>query len=91
MCGLKETLVLCYDLIFILQVGKELQEMFKVCALYLITLVKSSCHCLSDFGQHARTLSDLIKSSEYSLNLFLSCVDWVNVHNTLHMPSKEKI
>ena len=41
-------------------------------------------------GEHARTVSDLIKRSEYSLNQFLSCVDWVNVHNTLHMPPNEK-
>ena len=41
-------------------------------------------------GEHARTVSDLIKRSEFSLNQFLSCVDWVNVHNTLHMPPKEK-
>ena len=72
---LKQTLVLCYDFIFILQVGKELQEVFKVCALYLITLVTSSCHCLSDSGELASTVSDLIKRSEYSLNQFLSCVD----------------
>ena len=88
---LKQTLVLCYDFIFILQVGKKLQVLFKVCALYLITLVTSLCHCLLDSGGHARTVSDLIKCSEYSLNQFLSCVDWVNVHNTLHMPTKEKI
>ena len=61
-----------------------------MCALYLITLFTSSCHCLSDSGEHARTVFDLIKRSEYSLNQFLSCVDWVNVHNTLHMPPKEK-
>ena len=36
------------------------------------------------------TVSDLIKRSEYSLTQFLSCVDWVNVHNTLHMPPNEK-
>ena len=35
-------------------------------------------------------MSDLIKCSEYSLNQFLSYVEWVNVHNTLHMPPKEK-
>ena len=64
--------------------------MFKVCALYLITLFTSSCHYLSGSGEHARTVSDLIKRSEYSLNQFLSCVDWVSVHNTLHMPPKEK-
>ena len=44
---------------------KKLQEVFKVCALYLITLITSSCHCLSDSGEHARTVSDLIKHSEY--------------------------
>ena len=89
---LKQILVLCYDFILILQVGKKkLQEVFKVCALYLIILVTSSCHCLSDSGEHARTVSDLIKHSEYLLNQFLSCVDWVNVHSTLHMPPKEKI
>ena len=87
---LKQTLVLCYDFIFVLRVGKKLQVVFKVCALYLITLFTSSCHCLSDSGEHARTVSDLIKLSEYSFNQFLSCVDWVNVHNTLHMPPKEK-
>ena len=81
----------CYDFNFILRVGKKLQEVFKVCALYLITLFTSSRHCLLDSGEHARTVSDLIKSSEYSLNQFLSCVDWVNVHNTLHMPPKGKI
>ena len=48
-----------------------------MCALYLITLVTSSCYCLSDSGEHARTVSDLIKRSEYSLNQLLSCVDWV--------------
>ena len=53
--------------------------------------VTSSCYCLSDSGEHAKTVSDLIKSSEYSLNQFLFCVDWVNVHNTLHMPPKVKI
>ena len=84
---LKQTLVFCYDFIIILQVGKKLQ-VFKVCALYLITLVTLSCHCLSDSSEHARTVSDLIKCSEYSLNQFLSCVDLVNVHNTLHMPTK---
>ena len=88
---LKLSLVLCYDFIFILQVGKKLQEVFKVRALYLITLVTSSCHYLSGSGEHARIVSGLIKRSEYSLNQFLSCVDWVNVHNTLHMPPKEKI
>ena len=83
---LKQTLVLCYNLIFILQVGKKkIQDVFKVRALYLITL----CHCLSESGEHARTVSDLVKRSEYSLNQFLSCVDWVNVHNTLLMPPKE--
>ena len=87
---LKQTLVLCYDFIFILQVGKKLQGVFKVFSLYLIALFTSSCYCLSDSGEHARTVSDLIKSSGYSLNQFLSCVDWVNVHNTLHMPPKEK-
>ena len=56
---------------------KKLQEVFKVCAMYLITLFISSCHCLSDSGEHARTVSDLIKRSEYSLNQFLSCVDWL--------------
>ena len=61
-----------------------------MCALYLITLVTLSCYCLTDSDEHARTVSDLIKRSEYSLNQFLSCVDWVNVHNTLHMPPKEK-
>ena len=85
---LKQTLVLCYDFIFILQVGKKLQEVFKVCALYLITLITSSCHCLSDSDEHARTVPDLIKRSEYLLNQFLPCVDWVNVHNTLHNASK---
>ena len=55
----------------------------------LITLVTSSCHCLSDSGEHVRTVSDLIKCSEYSLNQFLSCVDWDNVHNTVHKPPKE--
>ena len=69
---------------------KKLQEVFKVCAMYLITLVTSSCHCLSDSGEHAWTVSDLIKRIEYSLNQFFSCVNWVNVHNTLHMPPKEK-
>ena len=69
---------------------KKLQEAFKVCALYLITLFTSSCHCLSVSDEHARTVSDLIKRSECSLNQFLSCVDWVNVHNTLHKPPKEK-
>ena len=69
---------------------KKLQVVFKVCVLYLITLFTSPCHCLSDSGEHARTVSDLIKRSEYSLNRFLSCVDWVNVHNTLHIPPKEK-
>ena len=49
-----------------------------------------SCHCLSDSGAHARTLFDLIKRSEYLLNQFLPCVDWVNVHNTLHNASKGK-
>ena len=87
---LKQTVVLCYDFISILQVGKKLQEVFKMCALYLITLVPSSCNCLSDSGEHSRTVSDLIERSEYSLNQFLSCVDWVNVHNTLHKPPKEK-
>ena len=87
---LKKTLVLCYDFIFILQVGKKFQEMFKVCALYLITLFTSSSHCLSDSDEHARTVSDLIKRSEYSLNQFLSYVDRVNVHNSLHIPPKEK-
>ena len=86
--------MLCYNFIFILQVGKKItrgvQEVFKVCALYLITLFTSSCHCLSDSGEHARTMSDLIKRSEYSLNQFLSCVDWVNVRNTLHMPQSKK-
>ena len=72
------------------KITRGVQEVFKVCALYLITLFTSSCHCLSDSGEHARTVSDLIKRSEYSLNQFLSCVDWVNVHNTLHMPPKEK-
>ena len=43
------------------------------------TLFASSCHCLSDSGEHARTLSDLIKRSEYSLNQFLSCVDCLTV------------
>ena len=62
-----------------------------MCGLYLITLFTSSCHCLSDANEHARTVSDLIKGSEYSLNQFLSCVDWVNVHNTLHIHPKEKI
>ena len=62
-----------------------------MCALYLTTLFTSSFHCLSDSDEHARTVSDLIKRSKYSLNQFLSCVDWVNVHNTLHMPPKEKI
>ena len=61
-----------------------------MCVLYLITLFASSCHCLSDSGEHARTVSDLIERNEYSLKQFLSCVDWVNVHNTLHMPPKEK-
>ena len=61
-----------------------------MCALYLITLFTSSCHCLSDSDEHARTVSDLIKLCEYSLNHFFSCVDGVNVHNTLHMPPKEK-
>ena len=70
---------------------KKFLEALKVCALYLITLFTSSCHCLSDSGELARTASDLIKRSEYSLNQFLSCVDWVNVYNTLHMPPKEKI
>ena len=82
--------MLCYDFIFILQVGKKLQEVFKGCALYLITLVRPSCHCLSDSGEHARAVSDLIRRSEYLLNQFFSCVDWVNVHNTLHTPPKEK-
>ena len=59
-------------------------------ALYLITLFTSSFHCLSDSGEHSRTVSDLIKRSEYSLKQFLSCVDCVNVQNTLHMPLKEK-
>ena len=71
--------------------GWKKLQVFKVCALYLITLVTSSCLCLSDSGEHARTVSDLIKQSEYSLNQFLPCVDWVNVHNTLLMPPKEKI
>ena len=88
---LKQTLVLCYDLILILQIGEKLQEVLKVCALYLIRLVTSSCHCLLDSGKYARTVSDLIKCSEYWLNQFLSCVDWVNAHNTLHMPPKEKL
>ena len=88
---LSKTLVLCYDFVFILQVGKKLQQVFKVCDLYLITLFTSSCHCLSDSSEHAKTVSDLIKRSEYSLNQFLSCADWVNVHHTLHMPPKEKI
>ena len=83
---LNQTLVLYYDFIFILQVEKKLQEVFKVCVLYLITLVTSSCHCLSGSGEYARIVFDLIKYSEYSLNKSLSCVDWVNVHNTLHMP-----
>ena len=50
------------------------------------------CHFLSDSGDHARIVSSLIKRSEYSINQFLSCVDWVNVglHNTLHMPPREK-
>ena len=61
-----------------------------MCALFLITLFTSSCHCLLDSGEHARIVSDLIKRSEFSLNLFLYCVDWVNVHSTLHMPPKEK-
>ena len=87
---LKQTLVLCYDFIFILQVGKKLQEVFKVCVLHLITFITSSCHCLSDSGEHARTVSDLIKRTEYSLNQFLSCVGWVNVHITLHMSQKEE-
>ena len=86
--GLKQTLVLCYDFLFILQVEKELQDVFNVCALYLITLT-ASCHRLSDSGEHARIVSDLIKRSEYLLNPFLSCFDWVNVHNTLHMPPKK--
>ena len=88
---LKQTLVLCYDFIFILLDGKKLQEVFKVCALYLTTLFTSSCHCLSDSGEHARAVSDLINRSEYSLNQFLSCVDWVNVHKTLYIPPKDKI
>ena len=64
-----------------------------MCALYLITLFTSSCHCLSDSGEHARTVSDLMyaRAKTVSLNQFLSCVEWVNVHNTLHMPPKEKI
>ena len=82
--------MLSYDFVFILHVGKKLQEVFKVCALYLITLITSSCHCLSDSGEHGRTVSNLIKCNEYSINQFLSCVNWVNVHNTLHMPPKEK-
>ena len=59
--------------------------------LYLITLFTSTCICLSESGEHARTVSDLIKRSEYALSQFLSCVVWVNVHNTLLMPQKEKI
>ena len=59
-----------------------------MCALYVITLVTASCHRLSDSGEHARIVSDLIKRSEYSLNP-LSCFDWVNVHNTLHIPPKK--
>ena len=70
---------------------EKLQEVFKVCALYLITLFTSSCLCLSDSDEHARSVPDLIKRSEYSLNQFLSCVDWVNAHNILHMPPKENI
>ena len=62
-----------------------------MCAMYLITLFTSSCHCLSDSDEHARTVSDLMKRSEYSLNQSSSYVDWVNVHNTLHMSPKEKI
>ena len=52
-----------------------------MCTLYLITLSTSSCHCLLDSDERARTVSDLIKRSEYSLNQLLSCV---------HMPPKEK-
>ena len=87
---LKQTQVICYDLIFILQVGKKLQEVFKAFALYLITLFTTSCHCLSDSGEHARTIYDLIKRSEYSLNQFLSCVHWIDVHNTAHAPKGKK-
>ena len=41
---------------------KKLQEVFKLCALYPITLFISSCHCLSDSGEHASSVSDLIKA-----------------------------
>ena len=83
--------MLCYDFIFILRVEKKITGgVQSVCPVpdYTVTL---SCHCLSDSGELARTVSDLIKRSEYSLKQFLSCVDWVNAHNTLHMPPKENI
>ena len=69
---LKKTLVLWNDFIFILQVGKKLQEVLKVCALCLITLVKSSCHCLSDSGEHDRTC--LIWSNAVNIRSISSCL-----------------
>ena len=51
---------------------KKSQEVFKMCALYLITLVTSSCHWLSDSGEHAWTVSYLIS---FFLNWWLHCTD----------------
>ena len=53
--------------------------------------IVASCHCLSDSGEYARTVSDLIKRSEYSLNQFLSCVDWVNQVPSANSVSQLKI
>ena len=71
---LKKTLVLCYDFIFILQVGKKLQEVFKVCALYLITLFTSSHRAIA-----CRTLANmpglcLIWSNAINIRSISSCL-----------------
>ena len=71
---------------------KKLQEVFRVCALYLITLVTSSWHCLSDSGEHARTVSDLIKRSEYrpiSSCLVLNGLMYSTQHSS-HAPKWKK-
>jgi hypothetical protein len=48
----------------------------------------SECRTLSE---HLRSVLNLFKNSNvYSHNQFLSGVNWVGVHDTLHMPPKKK-
>jgi hypothetical protein len=47
-------------------------------------------HSFSDSVEHLRSVLNLFKSCVYSYSHFLCGVNWVGVHDTLHMPPRNK-